>query len=134
GAGSGCSAYIVKPSWQHDRNCPMRMVADVSAVADPATGVAVYDTFGYDGWQVVGGTSVSAPLIAATYALAGDARTFSPSYLYRHGRPDQFNDVVSGTNVPGQTAGTCGGDYLCTGLAGYDGPTGLGTPHTAGAF
>jgi len=31
-------------------------------------------------------------------------------------------------------ASTCLGDYLCTGLPGYDGPTGLGTPHTEAAF
>jgi hypothetical protein len=134
GAGSGCSAYIAKPSWQHDPNCPMRMVADASAVADPNTGVAVYDTYVFDGWQVVGGTSVSAPLIGATYALNGRADTYQPADLYRKARPGQFWDVTSGTNVPGQTASTCGGDYLCTGLPGYDGPTGWGTPHTAGAF
>jgi hypothetical protein len=134
GTGSGCSAYIAKPSWQRDPDCPMRMVADVSAVADPATGVAVYDTFGFGGWQVVGGTSVGAPLIAATYALNGHAKTFGPADLYRKATPSQFYDVTSGTNVPGQMSSTCGGDYLCTGLPGYDGPTGLGTPHTEVAF
>jgi subtilase family serine protease len=44
GAGSGCSAYITKPGWQSDAGCARRTVADVSAVADPNTGVAVYDT------------------------------------------------------------------------------------------
>ncbi|MGW5249497.1 S53 family peptidase, partial [Streptomyces sp. NPDC004129] len=39
GAGSGCSAYEAKPSWQHDSGCAKRTVADVSAVADPNTGV-----------------------------------------------------------------------------------------------
>src|SRR5438045_3488758 len=34
GAGSGCSAYIAKPSWQNDTGCARRTVADVSAVAD----------------------------------------------------------------------------------------------------
>lgn len=134
GTGSGCSAYIAKPSWQHDPDCPMRMVADVSAVADLATGVAVYDTFGFGGWVIVGGTSVGAPLIAATYALNGNDGTFGPANLYRKATPSQFNDVTSGTNVPGQMASTCEGDYLCTGLPGYDGPTGLGTPHTEAAF
>jgi len=134
GTGSGCSAYIGKPSWQHDPDCPMRMVADVSAVADPATGVAVYDTFGFSGWQVVGGTSVGSPLIAATYALNGHASTFGPASLYRKASLSQFYDVTSGTNVPGQMASTCLGDYLCTGLPGYDGPTGLGTPRTEAAF
>ncbi|GAA3433547.1 hypothetical protein [Kutzneria kofuensis] len=54
GAGSGCSAYEAKPSWQHDTSCTRRTVADVSAVADPATGVAVYDTYGESGWLVFG--------------------------------------------------------------------------------
>ena len=134
GTGSGCSAYIAKPSWQHDPDCPMRMVADVSAVADLATGVAVYDTFGFGGWVVVGGTSVGAPLIAATYALNGHESTFGPANLYRKATPSQFYDVTSGTNVPGQMASTCEGAYLCTGLPGYDGPTGLGTPNTEAAF
>jgi hypothetical protein len=133
-AGSGCSAYIAKLSWQHDPNCPMRMVADAAAVADPNTGVAVYDTYVYDGWQVVGGTSVSAPLIGATCALNGRTSTYQPADLYREARPDEFWHVTSGTNVPGQTVSTCGGYYLCTRRPGYDGPTGRGTPHRAGAF
>ncbi|MFE0461230.1 peptidase S8, partial [Kitasatospora sp. NPDC058965] len=43
GAGSACSAWVDKPTWQTDPDCPGRMVADVSAVADPNTGPAVYD-------------------------------------------------------------------------------------------
>src|SRR5438094_8423464 len=35
GAGSGCSAYVSKPSWQTDAGCARRTVADVSAIADP---------------------------------------------------------------------------------------------------
>ena len=74
GAGSGCSAYIAKPSWQKDSGCSNRTVADVSAVADPNTGVAVYDTFRLHpgGWLVFGGTSVSSPIIASVYALANN--------------------------------------------------------------
>jgi subtilase family serine protease len=129
GTGSGCSAYIAKPSWQTDANCPMRMLNDVSAVADPATGVAVYDTYGQSGWLVFGGTSVSAPIIAALYAMtssvAGIAGGETP---WQHHSGSAFRDVTSGTNVPGSSAATCGGDYLCTGVAGYDGPTGWGTP------
>src|SRR5438067_1688274 len=62
GAGSGCSAYDAKPSWQTvSTACASRAESDVSAVADPYTGVAVYDTYGNPGWQVYGGTSASAP-------------------------------------------------------------------------
>src|SRR5207245_4250327 len=72
GAGSGCSAYVSKPSWQTDSGCTRRTVADASAVADPNTGVAVYDTYRQPGWLVFGGTSVSAPVLAGVYALAGN--------------------------------------------------------------
>jgi subtilase family serine protease len=127
GSGSGCSAYIAKPAWQTDAGCARRTVADVSAVADPATGVAVYDSFRTAGWLVFGGTSASAPIVAGVYALAGNtAGTVAGSYPYGHA--GSLFDVMSGSN------GSCGGTYLCTGLPGYDGPTGLGTPNGSGAF
>lgn len=75
GAGGGCSSHISKPSWEKSSvtKCSKRAVADVSAVADPNTGVAVYDTYQLSGsgWYQFGGTSVSSPIIAAVYALAG---------------------------------------------------------------
>ena len=130
GAGSGCSAYITKPSWQVDGGCARRTVADASAVADPNTGVAVYDSFAYrgsSGWMVFGGTSVSSPIIASVYALAGNASTQSYAQgMYAAGA--SLFDIIAGSN------GTCGGSYLCTAGAGYDGPTGNGTPNGIGAF
>lgn len=130
GAGSGCSAWIDKPSWQKDPHCLMRTTSDVSALADPDTGFAVYDTYGLDqlgvqpGWIVVGGTSLAAPLIAGMIALAGNTSSLSTaSYLYAH--RGGLRDVIGGTNTGQQD---CGGDYLCTAVKGYDGPTGLGTP------
>ncbi|MDP9025751.1 MAG: S8 family serine peptidase, partial [Candidatus Eremiobacteraeota bacterium] len=75
GAGSGCRALVAKPSWQTDKGCTKRSESDVSAVADPNTGVAVYDTYGFSGWLVFGGTSVSSPMVAAMYALAGNGAT-----------------------------------------------------------
>ncbi|GAC1581973.1 MAG: peptidase S8 [Candidatus Dormibacteria bacterium] len=125
GAGSGCSAYITRPSWQTDAGCSRRSVADVSAVADPNTGVAVYDTFRAGGWLVFGGTSVAAPVIAGVYALAGNASTITPSFPYANA--SALFDVTSGSN------GTCG-TYLCNAGPGFDGPTGLGTPNGVGAF
>ncbi len=131
GAGSGCSSYNTKPAWQTDTGCAKRTVADVSAVADPNTGVAVYDSFrckGSAGWMVFGGTSVAAPVIAGVYALAGNSSSaaYPSSLAYSH--TSALNDVTAGSN------GTCGGSYLCTAGAGYDGPTGLGTPNGTGAF
>lgn len=129
GADSGCSAYVAKPSWQHDA-CGLRNVADVSAVADPNTGVAVYDSIPYEGgigWQVVGGTSASSPIIAAVYALAGNAASQNAaSGLYAN--TASLNDITSGSN------GTCTATYECNAVPGYDGPTGLGTPNGIGAF
>jgi subtilase family serine protease len=130
GAGSGCSAYVTKPSWQTDRGCARRTIADVSAVADPNTGVAVYDSYRYQGasgWMVFGGTSVSAPIVASVYALAGNAKTINyGSYPYSH--TSALNDVTSGSN------GSCSVAYLCSARTGFDGPTGLGTPKGTSAF
>jgi subtilase family serine protease len=127
GAGSGCSTLVAKPAWQHDSGCAMRMIADVSAVADPNTGVSVYDSFHSSGFLVVGGTSASAPIIAGVYALAGNGATINDaSFAYSH--TASLNDVTKGSN------GSCGGLYFCTAKKGYDGPTGLGTPNGTAAF
>ncbi len=125
GAGAGCSAYEPKPSWQKDTGCTNRTVADVSAVADPNTGVWVYDSYGNSGWAVYGGTSVASPIIGSFYALAGN-RLGSPNVLasYPYDSPGSLYGVTSGSD------GTCG-TYLCNAadsVGGYNGPTGLGTP------
>jgi hypothetical protein len=131
GAGSGCSAYEPKPGWQNDAACAHRTQADVSAVADPSTGVAI----NYAGnWYVAGGTSAASPIVAAVFALAGGpaAGTYPASYLY--GATTGLNDVIGGNNDVHW--GTCPIAYplLCNGVAGYDGPTGLGTPNGTAAF
>ena len=132
GTGSGCSPLTAKPSWQRAAvGCGDRTENDVSAVADPATGVAVYDTYKTRGtWALVGGTSAATPIIAATYALAGDPapRSYPASYPYQH--PGHFHDVVSGSD------GVCPAvsSYLCQARKGYDGPTGLGTPLGVSGF
>lgn len=127
GAGSGCSAIYAKPTWQKDLLCVRRTVADVSAVADPNTGVAVYGPASRTSsrWMVFGGTSVAAPLIAGIYGANGTAATYGQNpYLHLTG----LFDVTGGSN------GSCGGTYLCTGVIGYDGPTGLGSPNGTSAF
>ncbi len=128
GTGSGCSAYDPKPSWQTDSGCSKRTIADVSAVADPATGVAVYQTYGGSGWNVYGGTSASSPIIAAVYALAGTPASGSYPASYPYAHTSALNDVTSGNN------GSCSPTYLCTAGPGYDGPTGWGTPNGTAAF
>ncbi len=152
GSGSGCSAYEARPAWQAGIGvCATRSVADVSAVGDPGTGVAVYDSFGASagdallcgllrvacptgGWEVMGGTSVGSPIIASLYAMAGGSVS-SP-----YGHTGFLNDVTSGTNDPAHPGllglfGTANcGDAECNAGPGYDGPTGLGTPGGVGAF
>lgn len=97
GAGSGCSAYISKPTWQTDSGCSRRTVADVSAVANPSTGVSVYDTYGgVGGWLVFGGTSVSSPIIAAVYALAGNASSLNAAASLYSAPSGSLYDVTSG--------------------------------------
>ncbi len=129
GTGSGCSAFDAKPSWQKDTGCSKRAISDVSAVADPATGVAVYDSFnGEGGWNVYGGTSASSPIIAAVYALAGTPAAGSTPASYPYSHTSSLYDVTTGNN------GSCSPSYLCTAGAGYDGPTGLGTPNGTAAF
>jgi len=128
GAGSGCSAYEPKPGWQKDTGCSNRTVADVSAVADPNTGVSVYDTYGnVGGWLVFGGTSVASPIIASVYALAGNTSTVNYG-SYPYSKTSSLYDITSGSN------GTCSPSYLCTAGTGYDGPTGLGTPNGTVGF
>ncbi len=132
GTGSGCSSYDAKPTWQTDTGCTKRTIADVSAVADPATGVSVYDSYGSDGtgWNTYGGTSASAPIIASVYALAGTpgSSDYPASYPYAAAGTSALNDVTSGNN------GTCSTSYFCTAGSGYDGPTGWGTPEGLSAF
>jgi subtilase family serine protease len=134
GAGSGCSTKDARPTWQSavpaiTTVCGQRAVADVSAVADPATGVAVFDSFAYkgaSGWLKFGGTSVSSPIVASIYALAGNAKSVTYG-SYPYGHTSALNDVTTG-----QTA-ACG-SVLCAAAVGWDGPTGLGTPNGTGAF
>ncbi|MCX4423136.1 S53 family peptidase [Streptomyces mirabilis] len=131
GTGSGCSSYDAKPTWQTDTGCSKRTIADVSAVADPATGVSVYDSYGVTaGWYTFGGTSASSPIIAGVYALGGtpSSGSYPASFPYASAGTSALNDVTSGSN------GSCGSSYLCTAKSGYDGPTGWGTPEGVAAF
>jgi subtilase family serine protease len=130
GAGSGCSTLNAKPAWQTaDTQCSGKASADVSAVADPATGVAVYDSTPYEGqsgWQVYGGTSASSPIIASVYAMGGVNSDYAAEYTWEN--QGGLNDVTSGSN------GSCSPSLWCTSGPGWDGPTGLGTPNGVGSF
>jgi subtilase family serine protease len=136
GTGSGCSAVFAKPLWQLQYAfawgpCLGRSVADVAAVADPQTGVAMYDSALYGksgGWSVAGGTSVSAPIVAALYALSGDALRGTGAQTLYAAAPGAFSPVTAGAN------GRCRPAYLCTAGPGYSGPGGLGVPQGLTGF
>lgn len=131
GAGSGCSGYNSQQIWQASitTGCTMRAEADASAVADPNTGVSVYDSYkfqGLSGWLVFGGTSVASPILAAVYTLGGGT-IYNASGVYAALGGPSLYDVTSGRN------GRCGAP-LCSAGTGWDGVTGVGTPLGIGAF
>jgi hypothetical protein len=168
--GGGCSKVFTAQAWQqntfrwHKVGCEnKRAVADVSADADPYTGVAVR----YSGpkcsyeenkevrrWCTIGGTSLAAPLIAAVYALAGGAKeaAYPARTLYQNSvaSPGSLHDVTVGSNGAcysrfqlgtglstcsfAEEATSCAGKRICLAAVGYDGPTGLGTPNGIDGF
>ena len=129
GAGSGCSTYnvAVAPA-AFGTGCAKRAMADVSAVADPQAGLAVYAPTRRTGstWAQYGGTSLSSPIIAAVYALSGNTAGYANGLPYQN--PASLFDVTSGSN------GSCPTTQWCHARTGWDGPTGLGTPNGVGAF
>jgi hypothetical protein len=162
--GSGCSEDLPAPAWQLSLSnwaavgCgEKRAVADVSADGDPLTGVAVYDSTeneGTKGWNIIGGTSVASPIIAAVFALAGGAHgvAYPARTLYENEArsSSSLHDVVSGSNgeclkpfdfqseqsscSAHEEAESCLQEAICLAGPGYDGPTGLGTPDGLAAF
>ena len=111
GSGGGCVAFFKRPAWQVGvspvATCSGRALPDVSAVADPNTGVQVWAN-GED--QIVGGTSLSAPVIAGMAAdtdsyLKGSHKPlmgWAAPRIYSLARSASsdaaFHDVLCGTN------------------------------------
>lgn len=130
GAGSGCTTLNAAPAGQTSAmtSCSGRAMADVSAVADPATGLATYAPTNQtsSSWAQYGGTSLSAPIVAAVYALSGNTGGTGYANTLPYANQSGLFDVTSGSN------GTCAS--WCTAKTGWDGPTGLGTPNGTSAF
>ena len=133
-SGGGCSTGVPKPSWQHDPDCTYRTYADVSAEAGCGPGVAEYDSYDNGGWISVCGSSVSSPLIAGVYGLAGNAKKQDAGKklwtLTKQQRKKELNLIGTGSD------GNCG-TYLCGDgryKTYYSGPGGWGTPKGIGAF
>lgn len=128
GSGSGCARGLA-PEWQDGAktHCAGKAIADLAAVADPATGVAVF----YDGdWLVFGGTSASAPIVAGLFAAkhktSGVAGGNASAGSRIWSSTKSLHDITSGSN------GGC--ELFCSAGLGWDGPTGLGTPKGTGGF
>jgi hypothetical protein len=128
GTESGCDSTQPRPTWQSVRTeCAGRAYNDISADANPNTGLNIYDTFGGDTgtgcsrWCTVGGTSLATPLTAAYEAVTQVPPAPSPQWTYNDAA--QLNDIVSGSD------GTCpqGAFVLCNAGSGWDGPTGNGS-------
>ncbi|HME03264.1 MAG TPA: hypothetical protein VKG38_09575 [Solirubrobacteraceae bacterium] len=157
--GSGCSTVFTAPEWQ--QNAPgwsnaacgtKRLTNDVAAVADPYTGIDIYDSYKEPGWITIGGTSLSSPLTSALYALAGGAHgvSYPARTLYEHLGQSSLFDVTQGgdgycdaeSNAPcGEPAINkkkgpidCEGTTACDAAVGFDGPSGVGAPTGLGAF
>jgi subtilase family serine protease len=133
GAGAGCATGVTKPSWQHDPDCTSRTDSDVSAISWQ---VAEYDTYGYSGWFTVGGTSVATPMVAAIFALAGNASSQDAAKkiwsLKKRQRGKDLHAITTGSD------GSCNGEYLCQAgtkeFHSYSGPAGWGTPNGIKTF
>ena len=129
GSGGGYSQYESEPAWQYTvQSTGRRSTPDVSYDANSSTGFAVYDTYGYSGWVVVGGTSAGAPQWAGILATVNQGRVAKSLSTLSHAAADlyaldtttnystDFYDVTSGSS----------GRYKAA--AGYDLVTGLGSP------
>ncbi len=165
-SGGGCSIFFEAPLWQRDAagfaatGCAnKRLSADVAAVANPLTGFDIYDTYncgpecealkGSAKWSTIGGTSVSAPLVASLYALAGGAHgvSYPAATLYAHLGDSSMFDVTQGGNGYCNNGGAacgvnatfgerldCEGTTACNAASGFDGPSGVGTPASLKLF
>jgi alpha-tubulin suppressor-like RCC1 family protein len=130
-AGSGCTSLWPKPAWQQDGGCATRMDDDVAAVAACESPVSTYspEVVGSktkSGWRLICGTSVSSPLVAGIEAHASDYARSLPGAEAFYEDPGGLFDVTAGSN--GKCTPPEEHAYYCNARAGYDGPTGLGTP------
>ena len=170
GTGGGCSLNFEAQPWQDEVSgwssvgCEdRRAVNDVSADANPYTGVAIYDSVPYIplggglksanvfDWTPVGGTSASTPMIAAMFALAGGSHgvAYPAQTLYSHLGSAALHDIAEGSSGKcfGKYSSGCSGSMsplsltdcgqgalICNSATGYDGPTGVGTPNGLSAL
>ena len=166
-SGGGCSQLFSAQPWQQNEpgyaqaGCgDTRLDVDVSAVADPNTGLDIYDTYNcgegcegaHEGWVTIGGTSLAAPFVSSLYALAGGGHGIPYPSVTLYGPQADLSsrfDVTEGGNgiCEGEVGGECEvvdslgagrldceGTRECDAAPGYDGPSGVGTPVGLGLF
>jgi subtilase family serine protease len=130
--GGGYSAYESRPAFQSGISSLVgsyRGVPDVAAVANPLTGVWVYDSFNtYSNgtlyvWNILGGTSVASPLWAGIVNHAGH---FSASTAVE--QTLIYANAKTAANFRDVTYGTCGYYEGWSGVSGWDPCTGNGAP------
>jgi subtilase family serine protease len=157
GAGGGTSHVFAEPSYQDgvvpssladEYGTPSRVVPDVSALADPYTGMEEVETMnGTLTAFAIGGTSLSSPLFAGMEALADQSRNaaigFANPLLYSISGTDAFHDVTptvspvalafTSSNPASLCYDSClitqGHDTSLQTTAGYDNVTGIGSPN-----
>ena len=129
-AGGGPSIVEPRPDYQNGIAYlvgKQRGTPDVAAVANPNTGVWIYNStyFGYGAWGIVGGTSVASPVIAGIVNAAGSFSASSHDELGKiYSNPRGFTDTVFGNcGIYIGNFATLGWDF-CTGWGsprGYSG-------------
>ncbi len=146
GTGGGPSAYEARPSYQNGIAAIVgnhRGTPDLAAVADPLTGVWIYNTPYVGGWAGVGGTSLAAPLVAAIVNRSG--YFWSSSFAALSNIYSLASQGLLGPYVTDINSGLCGPNsqafpnasgqgydpqYIeATTGSSWDWCTGWGTPH-----
>jgi kumamolisin len=124
--GGGISSYVARPAYQASIAGivgPFRGVPDIAAVADPSTGVWVYDS-GNGGWLIAGGTSVAAPLVAGIVNASGHFYSSSFSQL----QAIYQNSAASAASYAAGATGYCGPQAAFTVTASWNPCLGVGAP------
>jgi kumamolisin len=124
--GGGTSSYVARPSYQSAIASIVgtaRGVPDIAAVADPTTGVWVYDS-GNGGWFIVGGTSVAAPLLAGIVNSSGHFYASSAAELTKIYQASANNAA----NYAAAATGYCGPQAAFAVTTGWSPCVGVGSP------
>jgi subtilase family serine protease len=110
-----------------------RQTPDISADADPASGVAVYCQY-CGGWMQVGGTSVASPLLAGVVNIAGNKLGQAPhgggngTQYTNQQNAFMYSELYTGTTKSSHFYDVSTGSNGCPVRSGWDQCTGIGSP------